>query len=85
MKVTWSDSESEYEEQAYMAHVGHEETTGDSSSKNEVSDSASPDMTKDDIISVFVDLSDYMHNIKIKYKQLKKKRNIKKLGKIVWS
>ncbi|CAN1137054.1 hypothetical protein LINPERHAP2_LOCUS9820 [Linum perenne] len=73
MKVTWSDSESEDEEQAYMAHTSHEESTEDSSSENEVSDSILSDMTKDDIISAFVDLSDYMLNIKAKYKQVRKK------------
>ncbi|CAN1151042.1 hypothetical protein LINPERHAP2_LOCUS17940 [Linum perenne] len=73
MKVIWSDSESEDEEQAYMAHINHEESTEDSSSENEVSDSIFSYMTKDDIISAFVDLSDYMLNIKAKYKQLRKK------------
>ncbi|CAN1179165.1 hypothetical protein LINPERHAP2_LOCUS34042 [Linum perenne] len=75
MKVTWSDTKSDDEEQAYMAHTGQENSTceEDSSAESEVHDSTFLNMTKDDIISAYIELSDYMNDIKLRYKQIKSK------------
>ncbi|CAN1165937.1 hypothetical protein LINPERHAP2_LOCUS26444 [Linum perenne] len=73
MKVTWSDTESDDEEQAYMAHADHENSScdEDSSAESEVHDFTLLNMTKEDIITAYVELSDYMHSVKLKYKQIK--------------
>ncbi|CAN1147640.1 hypothetical protein LINPERHAP2_LOCUS15989 [Linum perenne] len=75
MKVTWSDTESDDEEQAYMAHTDHGSSScdEDSSAESEVHDFTLLNMTKEDIITSYLELSDYMHSVKLKYKQIKAK------------
>ncbi|CAN1188294.1 hypothetical protein LINPERHAP2_LOCUS39245 [Linum perenne] len=73
MKVTWSDLNSDEEEQAYMAHADDEETAEESDSESEVCDSLLLNMTKEDIVTAFVDLADNFYKIRRKHKQLKLK------------